>query len=300
MTESAPDADTFRRLWQLGPLTKIATTRSSTLYRCDSPHGPAVLKHLTEAGADEHRGAAALRHWQGRSAARLYAEAPGAMLLQYLPGPSLGARIRAHGDGTTFPSLAALIRRLHSVPQSLLQENPRGGATGAGGRQPPSITGHPTPLLCLEEMFSPLLQSDAPLLAAPRAAAHQLFATPRPAVVLHGDFHHDNIIEPPEGWKLIDPKGLYGDPGFETANLFRNPVGREDLALSPARIRALAEALGDGLEEEPGRLVAWGLALVGLSELWNQSSGLPTSFDRQMQAALAAALADIPNGSDWA
>ncbi|NDV01058.1 aminoglycoside phosphotransferase family protein [Pseudoroseicyclus tamaricis] len=285
------------RLWQLGPLTPVAETRSSRIYRCDSPQGPAALKLLTEAGAEERRGATALRHWQGHAAARLYAEAPGAMLLEWLPGPPLGDRVRTHGDAGTFPALAALIHRLHHAPSSLVPENPREGAAGAGGRQPPSDAATLAPLLPLQDMFAPLLTSQAAHLARPRAIARRLLSAPRPPVVLHGDLHHDNIIETPEGWRAIDPKGLIGDPGFEAANLFRNPVGRRDLALAPARIEALARALAP---EEPGRPIAWAIALCGISQIWNAGTPHDDGIDAEMASALAAVLADVPKGQEWA
>lgn len=44
------------------------------------------------------------------------------------------------------------------------------------------------------------------------------------AVFLHGDLHPFNILRSPDGWVLIDPKGLRGDPAFEAAAWLRNPI----------------------------------------------------------------------------
>ncbi|WP_373352778.1 aminoglycoside phosphotransferase family protein [Pseudoroseicyclus sp. CXY001] len=284
----------LRAQWSLGPLTPVAETPSSRIWRCDSPHGPAALKLLKPAGLEELQGATALHHWQGRAAARLLAHAPDAMLLEWLDGPTLGDRVRTASDGDTFPRLADFIRHLHAP--SLLPKNPRGEAPQAsGGRQPPSTPSTLPALGDLPDHFAPLLGSTDPGLA-PARAARALLARPRPPVVLHGDLHHDNIIETPSGWRVIDPKGLWGDPGFEHANLFRNPVGRPGLALDPARIRALAKAL---TPEEPARPLAWALALTGLSRAWGGSAeGL--AFNAALAEALGRALADVPNGAEWA
>ena len=57
---------------------------------------------------------------------------------------------------------------------------------------------------------------------------------------MHGDLHHDNIVSAQrEPWLVIDPKGLVGDPGYETGPFINNPYGRMETwpdprAASPA------------------------------------------------------------------
>ena len=42
-------------------------------------------------------------------------------------------------------------------------------------------------------------------------------------VVLHGDLHHDNILSGTrEAWLAIDPKGVVGEPTYETGAFLRN------------------------------------------------------------------------------
>jgi streptomycin 6-kinase len=43
-------------------------------------------------------------------------------------------------------------------------------------------------------------------------------------VLLHGDLHHDNILKNGDSWLVIDPKGLIGDPAFESAAYLCNPI----------------------------------------------------------------------------
>ena len=104
----------------------------------------------------------------------------------------------------------------------------------------------------------------------------ELCASSPARVVLHGDLHHDNVLHATrEPWLAIDPKGLVGDPGYETAALLYNPWpdrrDRELLLLVPARIEQLAAGLAMALD----RVVAWGFVKAVLSEVWRCGSGMP-------------------------
>lgn len=74
---------------------------------------------------------------------------------------------------------------------------------------------------------------------------------------LHGDLHPENILLGPQGWVIIDPKGLVGEPCFEAIAWLRNPIGR------PERIDLLAARL-DQLHAEfgwsPKRMLDWAIA----------------------------------------
>ncbi|MFC2037594.1 aminoglycoside phosphotransferase family protein [Chloroflexota bacterium] len=46
-----------------------------------------------------------------------------------------------------------------------------------------------------------------------------------PSFLLHGDLHHDNILESSGGvWKVIDPQGVIGAPFLESARFIQNHV----------------------------------------------------------------------------
>lgn len=79
-------------------------------------------------------------------------------------------------------------------------------------------------------------------------------------VFLHGDLHHENILDHQGEWRPIDPKGLVGDPNFEPIAFLRNPIGLlpqiEDLeAFTESRIRSIADKLG----LDAWRIAAWGV-----------------------------------------
>ena len=106
---------------------------------------------------------------------------------------------------------------------------------------------------------------------AASVGAH-LFSDPRDVVVLHGDFHHDNVLDGDvRGWLVIDPKGLIGERGFEYANLFRNPA--VEIALAPGRLRKRARIVAERANLEPQRLLQWVLAYAALGAAWSLESG---------------------------
>ncbi|MBK7316338.1 aminoglycoside phosphotransferase family protein [Candidatus Villigracilis affinis] len=41
--------------------------------------------------------------------------------------------------------------------------------------------------------------------------------------LMHGDFHHYNILSSERGWLVIDPKGVIGPAGYEIGPLMLNP-----------------------------------------------------------------------------
>jgi streptomycin 6-kinase len=57
-----------------------------------------------------------------------------------------------------------------------------------------------------------------------RKLCDQLLKTAEPDVLLHGDLHHDNILQNGDDWLVIDPKGVIGEPAYEVAAFIRNPI----------------------------------------------------------------------------
>lgn len=85
-----------------------------------------------------------------------------------------------------------------------------------------------------------------------------------PPVFLHGDLHHENVLLGPNGWVMIDPKGLAGDRAFEAAAFVRNPPGFGDLPDLESRLARRIKRWAQALESEPWRI--WGWALAALRE----------------------------------
>ncbi len=107
-----------------------------------------------------------------------------------------------------------------------------------------------------------------PLFEAAEANFRDLLSANEPAMLLHGDLHHYNILRAQrQPWLAIDPKGLVGDPAYEVGAFLYNPdlTGRPNLDhLLQRRIDLLAEQLGF----DRARIRAWGIAQAVLSACW--------------------------------
>jgi streptomycin 6-kinase len=213
---------------------------------------PAMLKIAT--GEEEIRGAALMSWYGGRGAVRVFAHEGAALLIERAANQiSLGAIARDGQDDQATAILCQCAAELHA---------PR--------NQPP-----PPDLIPLSVWFRALdlaAARHAGTFAKSLTAARTLLADPRDIVVLHGDFHHDNVLDGgSRGWLAIDPKGLSGERGFEYANLFRNPDA--DMALAPGRMRRQAAIMAELAALEPRRLFQWILAYAGLGTAWSLEAG---------------------------
>lgn len=103
----------------------------------------------------------------------------------------------------------------------------------------------------------------------------QLLPSMDATVLLHGDLHHENILSATRSpWLAIDPKGIVGEPVYETGALLRNPwpevMTRPNVAhVLSRRIDQLSEILGFDRD----RIRAWGIAQAVLSACWTVEDG---------------------------
>lgn len=102
----------------------------------------------------------------------------------------------------------------------------------------------------------------------------ELISSQTDTYLLHGDFHHENILQAGENWKLIDPKGVVGEMEYEVVPfLMNNLPGRGAEELIDARVSLFRKELGMSVE----RIYAWGLCHTLLSAWWNIEDNLGLS-----------------------
>jgi streptomycin 6-kinase len=213
---------------------------------------PAMLK--IAGGSEERLGAALMAWFAGDGAARVLAMDDPALLMERATGPrSLAVMARSGGDDQATVILCQTLARLHA---------PRPAPP------PPSLV----PLTIWFRALPEAAERHGGVLAAAWSVARALLASPRDERPLHGDLHHDNVLDGGErGWLAIDPKGLIGERGFDYANIVCNPdiatAGAPGVLMRRAAIIA-AEA---GLE--PRRYLSWVLAYAGLSASWTLGEG---------------------------
>ncbi|MES2611484.1 MAG: APH(6)-I family aminoglycoside O-phosphotransferase [Pseudomonadota bacterium] len=245
-----PDVTAWLERWALLPDGELLTTRSSWVLPVRHGHVPAMLKVARI--PDEQAGYRLLAWWEGAGAAQVFASAEGVVLMERAAGGQNLAQMAWSGkDDDACRILCATASRLHAPRSKPLPEL------------------HP-----LAIWFQPLIgpsHAHAALAAASDIAC-QLLADPREVVPLHGDLHHENVLDfGTRGWQAIDPHGLVGERAFDHANIFTNPDLSDParpLATLPGRLESRLDTVLSATGLEPARLVRWIVAWTGLSAAW--------------------------------
>lgn len=88
--------------------------------------------------------------------------------------------------------------------------------------------------------------------------------------LMHGDFHHYNILSSERGWLVIDPKGVIGPAGYEIGPLMLNPWIKP---MDRIQFKVQAERRVDILRERMGwareKIIGWAMAHSVLSAYWD-------------------------------
>jgi streptomycin 6-kinase len=88
---------------------------------------------------------------------------------------------------------------------------------------------------------------------ARRAAALLATLAPDDLVVVHGDYNPSNVLASDDGWVVIDPKPLVGEPAYDLAQYLANHVGRA----TPDEVRGRIERLAARAGLDPARVAGW-------------------------------------------
>jgi streptomycin 6-kinase len=245
--------------WHLEPDGAAIETPSSWLLPVRRDRAAAMLKVLKSA-SDERNAAALLRHLNGDGAVRLYEADENALVLERAIGSrSLVTMAISGRDADAAEILAETLTKLHA-PRDC------------------SVALELTPL---ERHFSSLYDRAGmmPILGRCASLARGLLATERDVLPLHGDLHHENVVDGGRrGWLAIDPKALLGERTYEVANLHCNPAPHADLVHQPGRMRWLAEFYAARLGLDARRVLAFALAHAGLSASWDMDDGFDPTY----------------------
>lgn len=112
-----------------------------------------------------------------------------------------------------------------------------------------------------------------------RRFKNKLLQTSKLDVLLHGDLHHDNILQNGNNWLVIDPKGVIGEPAYEIAAFIRNPIPEllthDDVPnIIQDRITRFAELLGIPAK----RIHDWCFVQAVLVWVWALDDGCDTKY----------------------
>jgi streptomycin 6-kinase len=221
----------------------------------------------------------ALRHFDGHGMARLLAcdDASEALLLEYL---SPGTLLRDVEDDEAATSHAAGVMRALWRPAPQEHHFPTVQKWGLGfGRFRRRFDGSTGPI-------PPALFDKG------EALYQQLCESMTESALLHGDLHHDNILAAERApWLAIDPKGVIGEPAYETGALLRNPYPAILEQPQPGRILARRMAqLSEDLGFDRQRVRDWAVAQAVLSAVWGMEDFDTVPHEMIAIAELLAAL----------
>lgn len=258
-----PPADLLHSFGVSDPVV-AAETGIATVWKVIHGDGYAALKIYKDGNTqDEWPGVVLLEALNGSGAVRIHAQARGAVLMEWLDGPSLGDLSRNGQDTEANRQLVLVGKALHAA--------------------------HPTvPLDDLRTRFSALL--DRPLasewpdqvrqqLRGCQQLADGLLSTQTDIRPLHGDLHHDNIKLGARGYLAFDAKGVMGERAYDFANAFKNPIDAPHITDNPKRIRQMAQIWGGSLNIPPERLLHWAAAHCALAIVWSGPKAAPPVCD---------------------
>jgi streptomycin 6-kinase len=101
--------------------------------------------------------------------------------------------------------------------------------------------------------------------------SHDLLVSMERLTLLHGDLHHWNILSSErEPWLAIDPKGVIGEPEYETGAWIRNPFPNILEMSNPARMivrRVHQFSIELGFDRD--RIYGWAFSQAVLSAYWS-------------------------------
>lgn len=266
--------DAYLSRWGLIPDGEAIITHSGRLLPVRRHGEPAMLKLAME--EDERSGGLLMEWWDGDGAARVLARDDGGLLLERAKGAvSLSELARGGRDDEASRVLCGVAARLHAIRS----------------KPPPELI----PLCHWFRELEPAAATHGGILLRCAEAARDLLADQREMGVLHGDLHHDNVLDfGARGWLAIDPKGLVGERGFDFANIFANPDLADPtrpVATLPSRFARRLEAVPEAAGLERRRLLHWVLAWTGLSAAWMLGDGASPAIGLRV-AELAAAELD--------
>jgi streptomycin 6-kinase len=111
---------------------------------------------------------------------------------------------------------------------------------------------------------------NAKLVERVESSVKDFFAENHHPVLMHGDFHHFNVLSSERGWLIIDPKGVIGPAGYEIGPFMMNPWGEILNGTSfRLRLKRRIDILHEHLGFERERIREWSLAHAILSAWWD-------------------------------
>lgn len=251
--------ETVARRWSLQVLEAFPELSYNYVLRVVRPDGSRGVLKLGVPNKELNSEIAALEFYQGRGIAEIYAADPelGALLIEELRPGRMLSTLEDDDQATTIAAgvMQALWRPAPNQREAFLSV--AGWAEGIT-RYRQGCAGGSGPL-------------DPRLVARAEGLFAELLASAGEPYLIHGDFHHYNILQAERApWLAIDPKGVLGEPVYDLGAFLYNPTPgfprRSDLR---QRLARRVELLSEMLNFDRRRVLGYGLAQAVLSACWS-------------------------------
>ncbi|SDP59580.1 streptomycin 6-kinase [Phyllobacterium sp. YR620] len=269
--------ETFPAKWNVSSPELLAETPTSRITKVRLPDGaPAIVKALTPIGMkDELPGVHYLDWHDGSGAIRVLAIKDNLLLLEYAGRRTLLDHLNEFGDEAATAIAVEVLRKLLDTPHDDRAFAPD--------------------LIPIKQQFASLFAKaesdhrngiDSLFVEAARIA-DELMNKPMNVQPLHGDVHHENILFSDRGWLIIDPKGLLGDPMYDAANMFYNPLDRQDLRASETRVATMARTFSRAFDRDIRTILGYAMVHAALSASWHTEDQNFEEAERSLAVARA-------------
>lgn len=242
--------DYFQTLWGISAVDKITETPTSHLYKAQHNAQTCVLKIYTAHGKKcEADSGPFLQHINGNGCVNVIQGNEDALLLEYIDGNTLQPLILDGRDKEATEIIAATLHKIHSAPLP--------------SQSFPTLNDRFESLFLHEQKGAPdIINHGAHL-------ARQALKENHPQTLLHGDMHHENIMQcSNQGWVAIDPQPCIGDPAYDCANTLHNPHQMFHLTEDKDRLLMQANIFGDRMGIDPQRIINYAFIHGCLSACW--------------------------------
>lgn len=263
----------FPQNWNISQTELIAQSANGSVWKCQYANNETVIikAFLSDDKTEATSGLNYLLWRDGVACVRILAQSKNFIMMEYAGEQALSNLVINNNDKQATLIAANLLRSLHSNPSLSFAEN----------------------FIPLSDWFASLfIRANSSLLSPlndfyrdSAKLAQNLIAQCTIAQPLHGDIHHDNILLSPRGWLLIDPKGLIGDPSFDAANLFYNPIQQTQHGLDKNRVIFMATEFSKALEKPVEHILDYAVAYGSLSASWFAEDDNKADELRQLQIA---------------
>lgn len=217
-----------------------------------------VLKYFNAIGRkDERNSALTLKTMPSNCRVEIFEFDESYIWMEFLSGGTLKGSILSGelSDSEATDVSSRILSSIHSCSASL----PSGLPSLESRFQ--SLLANPPQFPALEELFS-----------IAQTKTRQLLNSAEASVLLHGDFHHDNLmLSECKEWKVIDAKGLIGPVAYDYANLFLNPAGCSSVILSEDRILQMATIIERETAHSANLILEFAFVHACLSICWSIS-----------------------------